>query len=79
MTGLRNFIPILEDDDGETQVAGRFQWYDPDKDSWGDLPKDMCIRAVISPLPDQVIPELPLGTVTALLMMTAALFLHQKH
>lgn len=71
------YISVHDDSDTTIDHPGRFQWSE-DGSTWVNR-REMCIRAVITPPPEQVIPELPFGTVTALLMMAAALVLYQKY
>ena len=72
----RYYISVHDDDDQVIDYLGRFQWTDG-ASAWANR-WEMCIRTVITPLPNQVIPELPYGTVTALFLMIAVLVLYKK-
>ena len=75
-SGDRHYISVHDDDDQVIDYPGRFQWTDG-VSAWANR-WEMCIRAVITRLPNQVIPEVPYGTITAMALLLLGFAIYIK-
>jgi len=76
-SGSRRYMAVIRDLDVDLDNPGRFQISTRTRPSWSDRP-DMLIRAVITPLPGQVIPEVPYGTIMTMTLLLLGFAIYVK-